>query len=88
MGAGGDFVKIKKRVAVTNQYAAAIRVDKEREKRNEIYSSVMVLYIIRFFHVFGGEHQEKKEKRKIIYDILHLTKGHLCLFPLHPRLSL
>jgi hypothetical protein len=27
----GDFVKIKKGVAVTNQYAAAIRDDKERK---------------------------------------------------------
>lgn len=34
----GDFVKIKKGVAVTNQYAAAIRDDKERKgKKYEIY---------------------------------------------------
>jgi hypothetical protein len=41
----GDFVKIKKRVAVTNQYAAAIRDDKERKKmkKYEIYDSFTLL---------------------------------------------
>lgn len=33
----GDFVKIKKGVAGTNQYAAAIRDDKERKKKYKIY---------------------------------------------------
>lgn len=31
------FVKIKKRVAVTNQYAAAIRDDKARKKERKMY---------------------------------------------------
>lgn len=36
----GDFVKIKKRVAVTNQYAAAIRDDKERKKAGKCTKSM------------------------------------------------